>query len=65
MKLTGRTYVPSKSGPPVDWEPLEWLRSWDYDPGRQEMSLVDEPVRNPDFINESIFLASTLNGFML
>lgn len=65
-KLTRRTSLPpSCELPPSDWEPLSWLRSWECDPFQATEIMVNEPVRSAGHIQESIFLASTLTGFML
>jgi hypothetical protein len=62
-KLTRRASPPLNH--PSDWEPLSWLRSWECDAAQHFESMVNDPARPLNHMQESIFLASTLTGFML
>jgi hypothetical protein len=66
-KLTRRASPPPAPAHdhPSDWEPLSWLRSWECEALPQFENMVNEPARPFNHIHESIFLASTLTGFML
>jgi hypothetical protein len=49
----------------LDWDPLNWLRAWEFHPLLNTEAALDEPVRSALITQEGIFLASTLTGFML
>jgi hypothetical protein len=67
MSITRRDPVPPAQAvePLSDWEPLSWLRAWEFDQSQHLETMANEPVRDVNHIHESIFLASFWAGFML
>jgi hypothetical protein len=66
LKITRRNAAqPIQTEEPGNWDPLNWLRSWECEPWQQTETMVNEPCRNVNHILESIFSASIWTGFML